>query len=110
LRLAFVTAWIGRAEIERMRGADSNWARLLDHLAEAGPSTIEDLQLELGLKPKEVKSLRAPLERCGAIISPSPAVTAGPVTGRSSYDPTARESDGAAGSRLQCDQRVGSGR
>ena len=65
------------AEIERMREADSNWARLLDHLAEAGPSNIEDLQVELGLKPKELKSLRAPLERCGAIISRSLEVTAG---------------------------------
>jgi hypothetical protein len=75
--IAAVLDPICRAEIERMRGADSNWARLLDHLAEAGPSTIEDLQLELGLKPKELKSLRAPLERCGAIISRSPEVTAG---------------------------------
>ena len=66
-----------RAEIERMREADANWARLLDHLAEAGPSNIEDLQVELGLKPKELKSLRAPLERCGAIVSRSLEVTAG---------------------------------
>lgn len=68
---------ICRAEIERMRGADPDWARLLDHLAEAGPSNIEDLRVELGLKPKELKSLRAPLERCGAIVSRSLAVTAG---------------------------------
>ena len=68
---------ICRAEIERMRRADPNWARLLDHLAEAGPSNIEDLQVELDLKPKELKSLRAPLERCGAIISRSLEVTAG---------------------------------
>jgi hypothetical protein len=68
---------ICRAELERMREADPNWARLLDHLAEAGPSNIADLQLELGLTPKELKSLRAPLERCGAIVSCSLAVTAG---------------------------------
>lgn len=68
---------ICRAEIERMREADPNWARLLDHLAEAGPSNIEDLQVELALKPKELKSLRAPLERCGAIVSRSLEVTAG---------------------------------
>ncbi|MDP9308419.1 MAG: hypothetical protein M3P15_08940 [Actinomycetota bacterium] len=60
-----------------MHEADPNWAHLLDHLAEAGPSNIEDLQVELGLKPKELKSLRAPLERCGAIVSRSLAVTAG---------------------------------
>ena len=68
---------ICRAEIERMRAAGRGWARLLDHLAAAGPSSIEDLRTELGLKRQELKSLRAPLERCGAIISRSLQVTAG---------------------------------
>jgi hypothetical protein len=68
---------ICRAEIERMRAADPEWDRLLDHLAAAGPSDIADLQVELDLKPRELKSLRAPLERCGAIVSRSLAVTAG---------------------------------
>jgi len=68
---------ICRAEIERMRRADPKWARLLDHLADAGPSNIEDLQVELELKPHELKALRAPLERCGAIVSRSLEVTAG---------------------------------
>jgi hypothetical protein len=68
---------ICRAEIGRMRAADRGWARLLDHLAAAGPSSIEDLRTELGLKRQELKSLRAPLERCGAIISRSLRVTAG---------------------------------
>ena len=68
---------ICRAEIERMRAADRGWARLLDHLAAAGPSSIEDLRTELGLKRQELKSLRAPLERCGAIISRSLQATAG---------------------------------
>jgi hypothetical protein len=68
---------ICRAEIERMRAVDPEWARLLDHLAAAGPSNIEDLQVELELKPKELKSLRAPLERCGALVSRSLQVTAG---------------------------------
>jgi hypothetical protein len=62
---------IARAEIERMETADPGWARLLRHLAEAGPSELEDLQLELGLKPKELKQLRSPLERCGAVVSRS---------------------------------------
>jgi hypothetical protein len=44
---------------------------LLRHLAEAGPSELEDLQVELGLAPRELKRLRAPLERCGAIVSRS---------------------------------------
>jgi hypothetical protein len=68
---------ICRAEIGRMRAADPEWKRLLDHLATAGPSNIEDLQVELDLTPKELKSLRTPLERCGAIVSRSLQVTAG---------------------------------
>src|SRR5215475_11448868 len=60
-----------------MRAADRGWARLLDHLAAAGPSSIEDLRTELGLTRQELKSLRAPLERCGAIIARSLQVTAG---------------------------------
>lgn len=62
---------ICRAELERMEDADEGWARLLRHLAEAGPSELEDLQTELGLTPKELKSLRSPLERCGAIVARS---------------------------------------
>ncbi len=44
---------------------------LLRHLAEAGPSELDDLQLELGLAPRELKRLRAPLERCGALVARS---------------------------------------
>ena len=58
-----------RAEIERMEAEDENWARLLRHLGEMGPSLTEDVQRELDLKPKELKSIRAPLERCGAVAS-----------------------------------------
>jgi hypothetical protein len=68
---------ICRAEIERMRAADPAWRMLLDHLAAAGPSSIDDLRAELGLKRQELRSLRAPLERCGAIVSRSLEVTAG---------------------------------
>ena len=68
---------ICRAEIARMRAADRGWGRLLDHLAAAGPSSIEDLRAELGLRRQELKALRAPLERCGAIVSRSLHVTAG---------------------------------
>jgi hypothetical protein len=59
---------ICRSELERMEAHDE-WAALLHHLADAGPSTPEDLQTELGLKPKELKKLRYPLERCGAVVS-----------------------------------------
>jgi hypothetical protein len=68
---------ICRAEVDRMRAADRGWGRLLDHLAAAGPSSIEDLRMELRLKRQELKSLRAPLERCGAIVSRSLQVTTG---------------------------------
>jgi hypothetical protein len=61
---------ICRAELARMEQHD-DWAPLLAHLAAAGPSTLEDLQTELELKPKELKSLRYPLERCGAVVSRS---------------------------------------
>jgi hypothetical protein len=62
---------ICRAELARMESADEDWGRLLRHLADAGPSELEDLQTELTLTPKELKSLRAPLERCGAVIARS---------------------------------------
>jgi hypothetical protein len=68
---------ICRAEIDRMRAADPGWRALLDHLAVAGPSDIEDLRAELRLKRQELKALRSPLERCGAIVSRSLEVTAG---------------------------------
>jgi len=55
-----------RAELERH--ADD---LLLRHLADAGPSELEDVQVELGLSPRELKRLRAPLERCGALVSRS---------------------------------------
>jgi hypothetical protein len=62
---------ICRAELERMEEADAGWARLLRHLGDAGPSLLEDLEDELGLKSRELKTLRAPLERCGAVVSRS---------------------------------------
>ncbi len=62
---------ICRAETDRMRAEDAGWRRLLDHLARAGPSSLEDLRLELGLKRQELRVLRAPLERCGALVARS---------------------------------------
>jgi hypothetical protein len=62
---------ICRAELGRMEADDEGWARLLRHLADAGPSELEDLQTELALTPKELKGLRSPLERCGAIVARS---------------------------------------
>ena len=60
---------ICRAELERMAAAEEGWAQLLEHLADAGPRELEDLQTELALTPKELKSLRSPLERCGAVVA-----------------------------------------
>ena len=68
---------ICRAEIARMRAAGRGWARLLDHLAAAGPSSTDDLRTELGLNRQQLNALRSPLQRCGAIISRSLQVTAG---------------------------------
>jgi hypothetical protein len=55
-----------RAELERHAGDP-----LLRHLEAAGPSELGDLQLELGLTPKELRRLRSPLERCGAVVARS---------------------------------------
>jgi hypothetical protein len=68
---------IVRAELERMEQAAPDWAMLLRHLAAAGPSTLEDLQTELDLKPKELKAIRYPLERCGAVVARSLVYAAG---------------------------------
>jgi hypothetical protein len=59
---------ICRSEVERMRRDSPEWARLLDHLAAAGPSEPEDLKVELDLKPKELKGILFPLELCGAVV------------------------------------------
>ncbi len=72
---------ICRAEASRMRAADAGWRRLLDHLARAGPSSPEDLRLELRLKRQELKALRAPLERCGALVARPVAMPASDGTG-----------------------------
>ena len=58
-----------RAELARAEdgafGADA--ARLLERLAESGPSLGEDLCFELGLTAAEFRRLRARLERVGAV-------------------------------------------
>jgi hypothetical protein len=43
--------------------------RLVGHLAEAGPAAIDELKEELGLGTKELRALRARLERVGALIA-----------------------------------------
>jgi len=61
---------ICRSELARME-SDAKVTPLLSHLSAAGPSTLDDLQTELSLKPRELKSMRAPLERCGAVVTRS---------------------------------------
>lgn len=46
-------------------------ARLVVHLAEAGPSLLGELEEELGLDTKGLKQAREQLERVGAIVSRS---------------------------------------
>lgn len=58
-----------RAELARMEGADRGWNRLLRHLAETGPALADDVEVELGMKHKELRSIRSPLERCGALVA-----------------------------------------
>lgn len=69
--IARVVDPICRAETERMEAADPDWALLLSHLSNAGPSLLEDLQVELDLKPRELRAIRSPLERCGVVVSRS---------------------------------------
>jgi hypothetical protein len=44
-------------------------ARLVGHLATAGPSLLEELGEELGLPPRELRRVRGKLERVGAVIA-----------------------------------------
>lgn len=59
---------IVRAELERLDREGEDWALVLRHLDDAGPSTADDLKTELGLKPKELKGILYPLELCGAVL------------------------------------------
>ena len=73
---------ICRAEIERLEAADEGSAAVLRHLGNMGPSLVEDVQLELGLKPKELKAIRTPLVRCGAVVARGVVLAASSFAGR----------------------------
>jgi hypothetical protein len=60
---------ICRDELARMEQADTGWRRLLRHLAMSGPALADDVEVELGLKHQEMRALRYPLQRCGAVIA-----------------------------------------
>jgi hypothetical protein len=65
---------ICRAELERFLAQpvrseqDRLTRRLLDHLAASGPASLKSVQEELGLHSRALRSLRCPLERCGALV------------------------------------------
>jgi hypothetical protein len=98
---------ICRAETIRMRAAEPGWRRLLDHLAAAGPADVESLRLELGLKRQELKALRAPLERCGVVVSRSVTMSSGRGDGHTHASELARWDqaypDGGAGQAAPAD-------
>jgi hypothetical protein len=75
-RVAELLDPILRGEIDRMARAADDWALVLDHLATAGPSEVEDLRTELGFSSKALKGVTSPLELCGAVVSRSLAVSA----------------------------------
>jgi hypothetical protein len=68
---------ICRAELARMERADPGWAKVLLHLVDTGPSVADDVEVELGLKHQELRSLRSPLQRCGALVARSVVLPAG---------------------------------
>jgi DNA-binding Lrp family transcriptional regulator len=63
-----------RAALAQAESADDDGARLLRHLAAAGPSTVEDLKSELGLAAAALRKVREGLERDGAIVARGVAV------------------------------------
>ncbi len=63
-----------RAALAQAEGAGDDAARLVRHLAAAGPSTVEDIKAELGLEAAALRKIREPLERDGAIVSRGVAV------------------------------------
>lgn len=54
---------------EAIETATGDERKLLDHLADSGPSTADDIELELGWDRTRVKAVRNRLERVGAVIS-----------------------------------------
>ena len=63
-----------RAALSQAESGDDDAARLVRHLAGAGPSTVEDLKSELGLAAATLRKVREGLERDGAIVARGVAV------------------------------------
>jgi hypothetical protein len=62
---------ICRAELTRLEQESPAAGRLLRHLADAGPAMADDIGVEVGLDGKQLKALRAELQRCGAVVARS---------------------------------------
>jgi len=69
-RLVRVVDPLCRAELSAAAAGDHgpDAARLVDHLEAAGPTTTEDVKVELGLSSSAVRRVRTRLERVGAIL------------------------------------------
>jgi hypothetical protein len=60
-----------RAELDRYSAGEGDAAELVRHLADAGPSELDDVKLELGWSSPRLRRARTPLERSGALVSQS---------------------------------------
>jgi len=58
-----------RAELARADAGAGDPARLVRHLAAAGPSAVADLKVELEWDAARLRRARRPLERAGAVVS-----------------------------------------
>ena len=58
-----------RAELARAEAGPGDPARLVRHLADAGPSAVADLKVELEWDAARLRRARRPLERAGAVVS-----------------------------------------
>ncbi len=60
-----------RGELDRYSAGEGDAAELVRHLADTGPSELEDVKLELGWSSPRMRRARTPLERSGALVSQS---------------------------------------
>ena len=58
-----------REALAHAEGQEDAAGRVLRHLADAGPSSVEDLKLELGMAAKELAGVRRKLEASGALLA-----------------------------------------
>jgi hypothetical protein len=58
-----------RADLARFDAGTDDPARLVGHLAAAGPSAVDDLKVELEWDAARLRRARRPLERTGAVVS-----------------------------------------